>query len=144
MQIKRKLTEALQEVSALKGDLKEVTEIRRELLKIEAADASAFLKKKLAALVVIMISGFFFACVAIATLIGVLGALLKSVLPESVQPFSWQIVAMIVALVFMIVSLVFLQKLKKKPTEGFFKLSLQELKNDSVWIKSLTSKEKNN
>jgi len=143
MNIKQTLTDAVHEVSSLKSDLKEVAEIRRELLKIEVEECSSYLKKKIVLLVLLICSGFFFLCLTLVTLIGWIGALMKPFLPDSLQPFSWQLVTLAICLGFMIVGLTCLLKLKKKPSHRFFQSSLQEIKNDSAWLKTLTNKEKN-
>ncbi len=142
MNIKQTVTDALQDVSSIKQEVKELATIRGELLRVEATEYTAHLKKKVAELVGLLLTGFFFLCVLIVSAIGALGTWIKGFLPTEWQDYSWQLVAISVSLIFLLVVLILLAKLKKKPADRFFSHSLQELQNDSVWLKTLTDKEK--
>jgi len=132
----------LHDTSSIKSEVKELAQIRGELLKVEASECGAYLKKKSVQLAALLMTGFFFVCVLIVSVIGMLGTWLKGVLPEGWQSYSWQLVAIAFSLVFLFVILILLSKLKQKPSDRFFSNSLQELQNDTAWLKSLTDKEK--
>ena len=144
MKIQETVTGALQDVASIKQEVQELATIRAELLRVEAAEYGGYLKKKMITLAGLLLTGFFFLCVLIMALIGALGTWLKSSLPESLQPYSWQLVASGASLLFLIVVLICLAKLKRKPASRPFSHSLQELQNDSTWLKTLTQNEKSN
>ena len=144
MDIKKVLQLATSEASTLKTEVKELSRIHAELLKVEAKECADYIKKKIAAGVLLAGIAFFFLCVFLTALIATLGVALKAVLPDAVQPYSWQIVAFLFCALFGIFMGVLIQKLKKKPESPFFSHSKQEFNNNRVWLQNLTKQENTN
>ncbi len=138
MNVKATLTEAIHSASSIQSEVKEIVQLRRELLKAEAAEYTQALQKKLVALVGLATLAFFSVCLLLVSTVGTLGALLRPYLVEHLRPYSWQLVGGCMALLFLVFCLVLLNVVKKKPESAPFAHSLHELQQDQKWLKSLT------
>lgn len=144
MSVKGILKNATGELNAISSEVKELSQVHAQLLKVEAQECADFIKKKVIAGVMLALIGFFLACVILMTGISAGGIFLKEHLPEGAQPFSWHIVAASVSLFFLLIILICLALLKKKPTEAFFSQTKQEIQNDKVWLQNLTKRKSDN
>lgn len=143
MNPKQLINSALDDYKTLSHDLKGLSQLRAELIKVEAAELFSDIKKKLISAVIAVLILFFFACLFLITGISAGGILLSPYLPENLQPFSWQLVAAGVGIIFLITTLICVSILKRKPKAPYFQISKSELKNDQEWLKTLTNKESN-
>lgn len=143
MDIKKVLQEVSAEASTISSEVKEISRVHAELLKIEVEECKSFLIKKIVAAVLLAGTAFFLLCVLLTTMISAIGIAVKSYLPEAIQQYSWHIVAVVVAIIFLIVIATCVSLLKKKPGTPFFDSSKKEFNNNKLWLQNL-SKSKSN
>lgn len=144
MNLKSIVQTAKGEVSTISSEVKELSQIHAELLKVEAKELADFIKKKVIVGVVLALFAFFLACVFLTAAIAATGIYIKEMLPVEMQPYSWQLVAASVSLVFLLIIAICALVLKKKPNSPFFSHTKQELQNDRVWLQNLTKQKSKN
>lgn len=140
MDVKGLLKSTTSEISSISTEVKELSKIHTELFKVELEECGDYVKKKVVAGVVAGLMAFLMTCVFLAALISALGILLRSYLPEGLQPFSWHIVASFFSFIFLLIIFTCVKTLKRKPEASFFSLSKQELQNNREWLQNIYKK----
>ena len=144
MNLKSLLQNASGEVSTISTEVKELSKIHSELLKIEASECIQHVKNKVVAGVLLVSVLFFLICTMLVAGISALGVYVSPLLPEGCQPYSWQIVAASVSLIFIISIICFAVFLLRKPRESFFTHTKQEFQNNREWLQNLSKQGKDN
>ena len=122
-------------VNILKGSAGDYFAARRELLQMEAKEASQFLGKKLILALVLLILGFFTYVLFWGTLITMGAHYLEGSfggLGEAIG--DWPCVAILVIKLHILVLLILVAKLKKKADFELFSVTKSELQKDKQWL----------
>ncbi len=144
MNLKMFLQNASHEVSNLSTEVKELSRIHSELLKIEASECIQHIKKKVIVAGLLCSIFFFLFCIVLVSGISALGVYIKPLLSEPYQPYSWQIVAASISLIFILAIICCVFFLLRKPKESFFSHTKQEFQNNREWLQNLSKQENNN
>ena len=122
---------------AMKGALSQFVAARLELAAIEAKEAAEFTVRKVVMAVLLALCGFFIWALILAGLTGILATpveqLFSSLLPSIA---GWVIMLFILAFIHIIVAVILVMMLKKKPAAPLFELSRQEIEKDKAWAKN--------
>lgn len=144
MSVKSLLKDATGELNSISAEVKELSQVHAELLKVEAEECADFIKKKVVTGVTLALLTFFLTCVLLTAGISALGILLKEHLSEAWQPFSWHLVAGAVSILLLILILIYNVLLRRKPQEAFFSQTKKELQNDKEWLLNLSKNRNEN
>ncbi len=125
----------------LKSEAANYSKVRKELLLLEAKEASSHLSKTALFYMVSLIAGLLFYLLLIASIIGFSSvAFTKSSIGNKYPELSWEPMTAILALVHLFILLIFLLFAKRKPQHGpLFGESLNELKKEQSWLKKKKS-----
>ncbi len=142
MNLKNILKDATGEISNISSEVKELSQVHAQLLKVEAKECTDFIKLKVIAGVTLALIAFFLVCVLLTAGISALGIFLKDFMPKGLQPYSWHLIASGVSLLFLILIMICFSLLKKKPQESFFSHTKKELQNDKIWLQNLSKQKR--
>jgi len=119
------------------ADWKGFINARKELLTIEAKEVGQFALGKGIAAGALVFGFLFFWLILVMALVSLVGKVLANRYDDHLflgVEIGWEIVAVIVAVLHLLVGLIALAKLKKKPRESFFSYTMQEIEKDRQWL----------
>lgn len=107
---------------------------RTELFGIESAEAAQYAKQQAVLGIILVIAAFFGYALLLVALVSLLGSALSAILPSSLAPFGWQIMALLFAALHLLLAFCLGKKLRQPPTTPLFETTRAEFQKDRQWI----------
>jgi len=118
---------------------KEFLAARKELIAIEAKEVGQFALGKGIAAAILAFGFLFFWLLLMMATASLLGSWLGQRYDQTLifgSEISWEVPALCIALIHLVMGLMALAKLKKSPREAFFSYTMKEIEKDRQWLKN--------
>lgn len=117
---------------------------RSELLSIESREAAAFARKQLAVVLLLFLGAFFGYALLLVAIVFLLGLLLVTILPPSLDPYSWLFATGLLAALNLGLAFLAWRRLRQPPPKPLFEVSRAEFQKDREWINDQQKNESGN
>lgn len=119
---------------ALRRSLRDHLQARAALLGMEAEEAGKFLARRGALVVIAAIAVFFCYTLFLIAAVSLVGRWLEFSWPKTFDGIGWQIAALVISFLHLLLALALVAKVKRKPSHPLFEFTRAEFEKDRQWL----------